>query len=434
MVIKLNKMTTLASHKELAIKAAIEQGLLSEQKPLLALVNQQGIIDSVKKLHAAFPQHFKHCFAVKANPYLKILQQLQQAGMGAEVASLAELELSLKAGFNSNQMVFDAPVKTLQEIERALMLGIAFNIDNFQELERVINWLGKNTSSSNIGFRINPQIGSGKVASTSTATMTSKFGIGLKDKGNRQKIIDACIKFPWLNTLHVHVGSIGCSLELMCEGISSIVKLAEEINQTNHPKQIVSLDIGGGLPVDFTQDTDSPEFTDFATALSKNVPQVMNGEYHITTEYGRSLIAKNAVTLGRVEYTKTMGDLPIALSHIGVQTLLRTVNEPADWKRRISAFDKNGLPKEGKLVEQDIAGPACFTGDIIAHNRPLPLLQSGDYIMVHDTGAYQFSSHYQYNALPRLPVYGYSINDNREVAFEEISTGQGIEDVIQDYS
>jgi diaminopimelate decarboxylase len=434
MAIKLIKMTELASHKKLAIKAAIEQGLLGEKKPLLVLVNQQGIIDSVNKLHDAFPRHFKHCFAVKANPYLKILQQLKQAGMGAEVASLAELELSLNAGFNPNQMVFDAPLKTPQEIERALTLGIAFNIDNFQELELVISCLSKKESSSNIGFRINPQIGAGKVASTSTATMTSKFGIGLKDKGNRQRIIDSCIKFPWLNTLHVHVGSIGCSLELMSEGISSIVELAEEINQTNHTKQIVNLDIGGGLPVDFTQDTDSPEFTDFAIALSKNVPQVMNGEYHITTEYGRAMIAKNAMTLGRIEYTKTMGGLPIALSHIGVQTLLRTVNEPEDWKRRITAFDKNGLPKEGKLIEQDIAGPACFTGDIIAHKRPLPLLQSGDYIMVHDTGAYQFSSHYQYNALPRLPVYGYSINDNLEISFEMISAGQTIDDVIQSFS
>lgn len=434
MAIKMSNMTAPALHKKQAIKAAIDQGLLGEKNPLLALVNQQGIIDTVNKLHNAFPPHFKHCFAVKANPYLKILQQLQQAGMGAEVASLAELELSLKAGFSTDQIVFDAPVKTMQEIDRALSLGIAFNIDNFQELDRVIDWMNQDNSSSNIGFRINPQIGAGKVASTSTATMTSKFGIGLKDVGNRQKIINACNKNSWLNTLHVHVGSIGCSLELMCEGIASIVKLAEDINQTSHSKQIVNLDIGGGLPVDFKEDADSPEFTDFAAALSDRVPQIMDGSYHITTEYGRAIIAKNAVTLGRVEYTKTMGDLPIALSHIGVQTLLRTVNEPEDWQRRISAFDKDGQLKQGQLIKQDIAGPACFTGDIIAHKRPLPLLHSGDYIMVHDTGAYHFSNHYQYNALPRLPVYSYIINDNLEVTFEKISDGQSIDDVIQDYS
>jgi len=427
-------MELITSHKQLAIQAAIEQGILSEEKPLVALVNKQGLVNSVKKLHAAFPSHFKHCFAVKANPYFKILQQLQETGMGAEVASLPELELSLKAGFSAEQIIFDAPVKTQQEIERALTLGIAFNIDNFQELERVIEWFKNNQSSSSIGFRINPQIGAGSVASTSTATMTSKFGIGLKDKDNREQIIQSCKKYAWLDSLHVHVGSVGCPMELMCEGVATIVELAQQINHETDKKQIKYLDIGGGLPVDFTQDADTPEFAEYAATLSKNVPEVMNGEYHITTEYGRAIIAKNAITAGRVEYTKTMGGLPVVLSHIGVHTLLRTVSEPEDWKRRISAFDANGQSKQGELIKQNIAGPACFTGDLIAKERPLPLLQAGDYILVHDTGAYHFSNHYQYNALPRPPVYFYELDDKKQILFNKISAGQTTQDVIQDYS
>lgn len=424
----------IASHKTLAIIAAIAEGILSEDRPLVALVNKHGILNSVKTLHRAFPKHFRHCFAVKANPYLKILEELQKAGMGAEVASLPELELSLKAGFTSDQIVFDAPVKTQQEINRALSLGIAFNIDNFQELERVAEWFKNNSSLSNIGFRINPQIGAGTIASTSTATMTSKFGIGLKDKGNREKIIAACKNYSWIDSLHVHVGSVGCPLKLMCEGVSEISKLANEINQKIGNTQIKNLDIGGGLPVDFTQDTEDPEFSDFSSALAKTVPEVMSGTYNVITEYGRAVMAKNALTIGRIEYTKMTGSIPIALSHIGVQTLVRTVYEPENWKRRISAFDPAGQIKQGTLIKQDIAGPACFTGDLIAKERPLPLLEPGDFIMVHDTGTYHFSSHYQYNALPRLPVYGYAIDDMNNVTFELFSSGQSVQDVIKDYS
>lgn len=424
----------IARHKSLAIQAALRKGLLNDEKPALALLNIQRLYDSVKQLQDAFPDFFKHTFAVKANPYLKILEHLNQAGIGAEIASLPELELSLKAGFPTRNLIFDAPVKTSSEIDRALSLGIAFNIDNFQELERVSKWFENNSSTSSIGFRINPQVGAGEVASTSTATETAKFGIGIKDEGNLERIIDACRIHPWIECIHVHVGSVGCSLELMCEGISVAVELAEKINHRIGSDKITKIDIGGGLPVDFTQDEDNPSFYEYANVLRQSVPALFSGKYLVITEFGRAIVAKTAFTLGRVEYTKTMGGKHIALTHIGVQTLVRTVYEPEHWKRRLSIFNSQGEIKTGRLIEYDVAGPVCFSGDLIARNRAIPRIEAGDYVMVHDTGSYHFSSHYQYNALPRLAVYGYRIDKDERLEFELFSAGQSIQDVIKDYS
>ena len=426
--------TDVSDHKQRALQAAIQQGLLDNNNPLLALVNWQGIFDTVQKLQAAFPSGVRHCFAVKSNPYLGILSLLREAGMGAEVASSPELELVLKAGFEAFQIIFDAPVKTPQEIHRALSLGIDFNIDNFQELQRVADFRQNHASASNIGFRINPQIGAGKVESTSTATLTSKFGIGLNDPGNRERIIQACEQYAWINTLHVHVGSVACPVSLMTQGVSAVYELAETINKKLATPQIKHLDIGGGLPVDFSQDGDQPSFQEYAHALAEALPQLFNGRYQLTTEFGRAVMAKNAMTVGRVEYTKTTGNRAIALTHIGVQTLVRTVYEPEYWKRRINAFDRLGNLKQDDEIEQDIAGPACFSGDLIARNRRMPRLQAGDYVLVHDTGAYHFSNHYQYNALPRLPVYAYRILADNTVKFDCISKGQSIQNVIDDYS
>jgi diaminopimelate decarboxylase len=220
----------------------------------------------------------------------------------------------------------------------------------------------------------------------------------------------------------------------MAEGILVAANLAEEINSTLGKRQITHLDIGGGLPVDFTQDTDNPSFKEYADFLQKQVPVLFDGSYQVTTEFGRAISAKNAITIGRVEYTKNTGARPIALTHIGVQTLVRTVYEPEYWKRRISAYSSQGLLKTDDEVVQDIAGPACFSGDLIAKERLMPRLQPDDYIMVHDTGAYHFSNHYQYNALPRLPVYGYTIDKHKNITFEVISLGQSTQDVINDYS
>jgi diaminopimelate decarboxylase len=58
------------------------------------------------------------------------------------------------------------------------------------------------------------------------------------------------------------------------------------------------------------------------------------------------------------------------------------------------------------MVEQDIAGPCCFAGDILAHQRELPLLEPGDHVLIHDTGGYYFSSPYVYNSLPPIDAFG----------------------------
>lgn len=100
--------------------------------------------------------------------------------------------------------------------------------------------------------------------------------------------------------------------------------------------------------------------------------------------------------------------LPIAVTHAGVQIATRTVYNPESWPLRIAAYDADGRPRQGPDVAQDIAGPACFAGDLLATDRPLPLLAQGDIVAALDTGAYYFANHYAYNSLARPGVYGFT--------------------------
>ena len=387
------------------LQAAISNGFLSEDQPLAAFVDTAGVSRTIRSLHKAFPDHFEHAFAAKANTMSKALGLVRQAGMSVEVASPGELEQALRAGFGPSSIVYDEPAKTKTVLKQVLSRGIGLNIDNFQEFTRVESIVRDNPGRSRIGFRINPQVGAGTIGAMSTATSSSKFGVALDDEGNRQALVKRYRENPWLTSLHCHVGSQGCSLEMMCAGIRKTVDLAEEVNAVSGRRQIELIDIGGGLPVNFEGDEIKPTFADYSAKLRKHVPELFSGEYRVKTEFGRSIYAKNGFIASRVEYTKYSGGRHIAATHAGAQIATRTVFMPDHWKIRVSVFDAKGRIKSGNETVQDIAGPLCFAGDLVASGRTLPLIEAGDYVVLLDTGAYYFSNPFYYNALPAPAVY-----------------------------
>jgi len=392
----------VSARKAAVAQTIISRQLLREEAPLVGLIDMDTLGLVVRSLQRAFPTHFSHAFAAKANPMPAVLAFMRAAGMACEVASAHEFAAAVDASFNPQDIVFDSPAKTRPELRGALARGTVLYLDNFQELARVEELLSTTASSATIGVRINPQVGAGTIASTSTASATSKFGIALRDRGNRDALIAAFVARPWLSSLHVHVGSQGCPLELAVQGVRAVVDLAMSINAACGQQRIHTLDIGGGLPVNFASDTVSPTFEDYATLLRTAVPQLFDGRVRVITEFGRSVIAKAGFMLARVEFTKIMGTRRIAITHAGAQVAARTVYQPEVWPLRISALDDKGRPKHADLVAQDIAGPCCFAGDILAHQRILPLLEPDDHILIHDTGGYYFSSPYIYNSLPPI--------------------------------
>ncbi|MFJ6217115.1 diaminopimelate decarboxylase [Streptomyces sp. NPDC092296] len=420
--------------REAALAGAVEGGLLGPQAPLVGLLDVDGVLAAVDALREAFagPAPVQHTFAAKACGLVPVLRLLAEAGMGCEVASPGELEQALAAGFPFDRLVFDSPAKTVRELEFALAHGIAINLDNFQELARVDALLAGRPAAGPVGLRVNPQVGAGAIGAMSTATATSKFGIALRDPGAVQAVVDAFAARPWLNRLHAHVGSQGCPLPLIAQGIRAAYELAERINATLGRRQVTGLDIGGGLPVDFSGEEDRPTYADYVAELRGAVPGLFDGRYTLVTEFGRSLLAKSGTVASLVEYTKSAGGRRIAVTHAGAQVATRTVFMPDAWPLRAGVFDAAGRPKQGPTEPVDIAGPCCFAGDLTATGRELPVVEPGDVVALYDTGAYYFSSHFSYNSLPRPAVYGYRVDAGGRVRFAPVRTAQTVHEVVQE--
>lgn len=435
---------------------------LDDETPVIGLIDLAQVETAYERLTSAFAgdNDVLHAVACKAVPLQPLLRYYAEAGAGCEVASPGELELALTAGFAPENIVFDSPAKTLSELKRAVDLGVSMNIDNFSELERLDALLEGRTTSARVGIRINPQSGTGTIGALSTATQTSKFGIGLADPGTREALIEAYLARPWLNQIHVHSGSQGISLDQAAAGVQAVVELAQDVNARaaqwnpespqadgrSSARQVTRIDIGGGLPVNFAGEDITPTFAEYRAVLEKQVPDLF--DFDIITEFGRALLAKAGTILTHVEYAKTTGDRRIAMTHAGVQVATRTAYAPTDWPLRILPFDPDGIPKSAEEVPTDVAGPACFAGDLLARDRMLPRLDAGDIVAVPDTGAYYFSNPFSYNLLPRVPVFGYRVSSGSvdaevhdqteahdhlgegEIEFSLIRRGQTIAEVL----
>jgi diaminopimelate decarboxylase len=189
------------------------------------------------------------------------------------------------------------------------------------------------------------------------------------------------------------------------------------------------IDIGGGLTVDYGFDHDSasprlkteiPKFSEYARRLREAVPYLFeNTKLVVFTEFGRSVSANSGFVFSEVEYVKETGanalshflfytniilwkgGRKMAVIHCGADMFVRSAYLPQIWKHRITVLNKDGKAKsaaEDQLQEWDIVGPLCFSGDIVAHQRKLPNIVSGDYIIIHDAGAYTLGMWSRYNS------------------------------------
>ena len=102
------------------LQAAIKAGYLGDDQALAAFVDTTSLAETITSLHQAFPDHFSHTFAAKANTMSSALALVKESGMGCEVASPGELEQAIRAGFKPEKIVYDEPAKTKAVLENAV--------------------------------------------------------------------------------------------------------------------------------------------------------------------------------------------------------------------------------------------------------------------------------------------------------------------------
>jgi diaminopimelate decarboxylase len=68
-----------------------------------------------------------------------------------------------------------------------------------------------------------------------------------------------------------------------------------------------------------------------------------------------------------------------------------------DAYHHITAIGRDGRPKQGVSGLVDVVGSLCENNDKFAVDRMLPEVESGDLLVIHDTGAHGHAMGFQYN-------------------------------------
>ncbi|MDY7000650.1 MAG: diaminopimelate decarboxylase [Thermodesulfobacteriota bacterium] len=411
---------------------ALEKGLVTERDTSVVFYDLTLLKDRIERLLSLFPKSALHAIAIKANPLLRVLEYMrglsEDSRLGLEAASLPELTLALRAGYGPREIVFDSPAKTTEEIEFALAHGVHLNIDNLQELKRVdalVRQQAKRPKGS-FGIRVNPQVGPGSIAATSVAGEYCKLGVPLS--AHQKEIMDAFARFDWLKGIHIHIGSQGCGLDLLIHGVETAYAFARKINARLGAGRVRIFDIGGGLPVSYKDRDNTPGFADYVKGLKTSCPGLFEDEFQLITEFGRAVHAGAGFTASRVEYVKPERNIRTAIVHVGADMFLRKCYNPEDWHHEVSVTDAKAGLKTETAAPYNIAGPLCFAGDILAREIPLPEIQQGDWVLIHDTGAYTLSMWSRYNSRPMPLVLGFEREPGR--VFQVLKKRESIQDVI----
>lgn len=339
------------------------------------------------------PESSLICYAVKANSNQAVIKALGDMGAGADVVSEGELRRALLAGIPPGKIVYSGVAKTQSEMRFALQQDILqFNVESEPELNLLNEVAMAEGKQAPVAFRINPDIDARTHHKITTGKACSKFGIPWT-RAHEAYACAAALPGIRVQGIDIHIGSQLTQLQPFEAAFRCLAELTTELRGLGH--DISVLDIGGGLGIDYADgDKLPPQISDYAS-LAFDILGHLN--CNIIVEPGRSLVGDIGILVSRVIYIKKGERDHFLIIDAGMNDLLR----PSMY----DAFHEI-VPcelRDGKPVSYQVVGPICETSDTFARERKLSPMQSGDLLVIKNTGAYGAVMSSSYNTRPLVP-------------------------------
>ncbi len=350
-------------------------------------------------LRTALDDHYPDSevhFAVKANYNLGVLSVLRDAGCKAEAYARCELTATKRAGFSPQDVLLTGMNRAPEDIERALDWGVShLLVDNAAELEKVVVAANATDTTPDVLIRGNPAMEVPTHPEVATATRESKFGLDI-ESGRAMAVAETAVESDAVSLagVQLHVGSQIRGVEPYGIAAREMLEFAGEIRD-ELGVEIDILDLGGGFPVPYDEDVPATEkiVSHMAETVRETCSDLSLPEPRLFVEPGRRLVGNAGTFIGSVGVVKETPYADFAVLDGGTNAV------SSYWPYPVYA-----LKDRDPTTEYHVAGPLCYTGDVISENVSLPELGPGDLVAVDRIGAYSLGSASHTNAEPKPPV------------------------------
>jgi diaminopimelate decarboxylase len=357
-------------------------------------------------LRAVVPPEVRIHYAVKANPFLPLVEHLAQRVDGFDVASGGELAVALAAGLPRGfDIGFAGPGKSLEDIRAGVAADVLFQCESVREL-RAIAAAGQAAAvRPRVALRINPDI-TLRGAGQRMGGGPRPFGI---DAEAAPEVLQLLATLPVdFAGFHFYAGSqmldAATVVALLEHCYATAVALAPQA-----PAAVRILNLGGGFGVPYHAGEQPLDLAPIGAALQRLVARaaVELPEAQLVLELGRYLVAPAGHYVTRVVDRKTSRGEVFLVCDGGMNHHLAASGNLGQVLRRnfpvqvVSAA--SGLPPAESATARPLApaaetssatetvtvcGPLCTPLDVLAQRVELPVAAEGDFIVIGMSGAY----------------------------------------------
>ena len=382
--------------KPFVTKAQLEQLCQSFPTPF-HLYDEKGIRENARRVNAAFAWNpgFREFFAVKATPNPQLLKLLREEGCGVDCSSLTELMMSQRCGFSGGEIMFSSNDTPAEEFALADQLGATINLDDISHIDFLQRTIGH--IPRKISCRFNPG---------GTFTLgESKEGFQVMDNPGQAKygltrpqMTEAFKRLRELGAeefgIHAFLASNTISNEYYPALAAILFRTAVELkNETG--AHITFINLSGGVGIPYRPEQTANDIAVIGEGVRKAFEEILvpagMGDVSLCTELGRFMLAPYGHLVTRVLHQKHTHK-----EYIGVDACAANLMRPAMYGayHHITVMGKEDAPCDHMY---DVTGSLCENSDKFAIDRMLPEIETGDLLVIHDTGAHGHSMGYQYN-------------------------------------
>lgn len=355
------------------------------------LYDEKAIRETARRMNRAFdwvPGGFKNYYAVKACPNPSILDLLKREGFGADCSSLPELILADRTGIRGEDIMFSSNDTPAEEYRAARELGAMINLDDISHIEYLEESAG---IPDTLSFRYNPgdrRTGNAIIGVPSEA----KYGLTHEQIFEAYRIArDKGVKHF---ALHTMVASNELNSDYFIETARMLFEIAVQLREKEDIR-IEMINLGGGVGIPYKPE-DKPVDLEYVSAGIRSlydqmiVPAGLD-PMRIVMECGRVVTGPYGYLVSRVRHITHKYK-----EYVGLDASMANLMRPAVYGayHHISVPGKEELPLDRVY---DVTGSLCENNDKFAIDRPLPALEEGDLVVIHDAGAHGYAMGFNYN-------------------------------------